>query len=173
MPVTTTGTDQRSDNPAVDYLNKEQQFYNAFSSNLHCTNNKCCTTCQKLLSSRPITGWICVGRATLPAYLLYAGRVQNVAIIHFPGYIQYNDIEPTSHAIDHFKLSLSDKIRSVQIEIHQSSAGMELCAAPYSLWGSNNHKLWWTLLAKTSEHHHSLFTVFYFASRLCHMIGVP
>ena len=33
---------------------------------------------------------------------------------------------------------------------------MELCPAPYSLQGPNNHKLQWTLLATMSEHHHSL-----------------
>ena len=32
--------------------------------------------------------------------------------------------------IDHFKLSLSDNILSVQIEIHQSSMEVELCATP-------------------------------------------
>ena len=48
--------------------------------------------------------------------------------------------------------------------------GLELWAAPYSLQGSNNHKLWWTSLTKMSEHHHSLFTDFDFVSRLCQMI---
>ena len=38
--------------------------------------------------------------------------------------------------IDLFKLSLSDNIRSVQIKIYH-----KLCAAPYPLRGSNNHKL--------------------------------
>ena len=38
--------------------------------------------------------------------------------------------------IDLFKLSLSDNIRSVQIEIYH-----KLWAVPYPLWGSNNHKL--------------------------------
>ena len=53
-----------------------------------------------------------------------------------------------SSFIDLFKLSLSDIIRSVQIEIHQnwSSMEVELCAASYFLRGLNNHKLRWTSL---------------------------
>ena len=43
--------------------------------------------------------------------------------------------------IDLFKLSLSDNIPSVQIEIYH-----KLCAAPYPLRGSNNHKLQQTSL---------------------------
>ena len=43
--------------------------------------------------------------------------------------------------IDLFKLSLSDNIRSVQIQIYH-----KLCAVPYPLSGSNNHKLWRTSL---------------------------